>query len=340
MTDETAELQALIDSSESLTLDRDWTCNGTITITRPIVLDFAGHTLRAITDLSETLDGTSTTRLARRARAHLRIQSAGGVTVLRPHIIGAHPNGGMTEDAYDPNAEAQHGIDILDSENVLIRDAVVSDVWGDFVYVGKASDGVEVNGLHGRRNGRQGIAVSSGANITFAKLDLDQVRRTMIDLEPNRGSETVERVLVEDSTFGEARLNFLSCSSAAGHIGDITLDNLSVVMPFRSTIGNAAVLDRGPFFLRRIRAVKWHGSPLGACVAVTNTDGLIVDDCFIPTQPGRNMHLIRTRGDCSNIIVAHTELPNAVGIAHPESERRVVGFSNSVGYEPTTYPAP
>lgn len=331
--DETAELQALIDGSPAdtfLKFDRNWYCNGTIQITKPVRIDFNGFFIRAITDLSETLDGTSTKRLARRARAHVRILNTGGVDLIDPWIIGAHPNGGFADDAYDPDAEAQHGLDILNSSDVSIFDAVVSDVYGDFCYVGKGSRKVYVEGLHGRRNGRQGIAVSSGADVAFYNLDLDLVRRTMIDLEPNKGSERVERVLIKGATIGEARANFLSCSSAAGHIGDITIRDINSVMPFRSNVGSELVPNRGPFFFQNLNFVKWHGSPLQCCIKVINTQGLAFDSCRVPTQPGRSMKFIKTEGACSNIVVSNCEFPNAVGTVHQDSGP-VMTYGNSIG---------
>jgi hypothetical protein len=338
--DESGELQLQINElpvGGTLVFDKDWNCNSTILINKPMTLDFNGFTLRAITDLAETIDGTSTARLNRRARAQIRIKDAEQVTLLRPHIIGAHPNGGMSAEAYDPATEAQHGIDILSSFDVNVIGGEVSDVWGDFVYVGKGSSRITVDGLKGRRNGRQGFGMASGSDVWLKNLDFDQVRRAMIDLEPNTLAESVQRVLIENCKFGESRLLVLAASGAGGHIGDVTLRDLDIVMPFRSTIGHTLREGRGPFHLQNIKVQKWHGSPLQSAFGITNANNILVENCHIPLQPARDMKFIRTYGNCSNIVVINCEFPNATAVVHQDSGP-VMSVGNSTGPDLTKKP--
>lgn len=92
-----------------------------------------------------------------------------------------------------------HGINVVSSENVTIRDFSVRDCWGDCIYVGKNSKNIIIKNCkldHGRR---QGISVTSADGVLIENCFISNVSGTnpqaAIDIEPNH-NEIVDNVII------------------------------------------------------------------------------------------------------------------------------------------------
>lgn len=72
-----------------------------------------------------------------RERAHLSIVGGSDIVVRNLRIRGANPNAGVSDAAYVADREAQHGIQLHGPERVLIQRVTITDVYGDFVYIGR-----------------------------------------------------------------------------------------------------------------------------------------------------------------------------------------------------------
>ncbi len=156
----------------------------------------------------------TTTRLSAQ-HGHLWIDGGTNVVVRGLTIRGANPNGGTGEDAYDRDLENAGGIRITGTLGVELADDTVTDVFGDFVYVGRAEDrtwseDVWIHDSRFARNGRQGIAVTAARRVIIEDNRFDQLRRSTIDLEPNTRSSGVEDVFVLDNKVGPGRLRFIA----------------------------------------------------------------------------------------------------------------------------------
>jgi hypothetical protein len=131
--------------------------------------------------------------------------------------------------------------------HVLLDNVRASDVYGDFVYIsssrrGQPSEHVAIVRSHFNRNGRQGIAITSGRVVTIRGNDIAGVARSMFDLEPNTTLEAVRDVRIEQNTTGAA-LNFWIASKGAGNqIGDV--DVRGNIM--RSATGGLVFVFGGP----------------------------------------------------------------------------------------------
>jgi hypothetical protein len=138
-------------------------------------------------------------------------------------VRGAHPHGGMSDDAYQSKYEAQHGFWFEGTRDVLLDHVTVTDVYGDFVYIGKDldthiwSERVTVRWSTFARNGRQGISVTAGRDVRIEHNSITDTRRSTIDLEPNTPSWGAERVVIADNMIGPGRLMFV----AAGGNGPV-----------------------------------------------------------------------------------------------------------------------
>jgi len=142
-------------------------------------------------------------------------------------VQGANPRGGTSEDAYVRKLETQHGFRIEGTDGVQLDHVAVSDVYGDFVYIGRdpsrvASRSVWIHDSDFARNGRQGIAVVAAADVIIEHNQFDQTRRSTIDLEPNARSWHVSDVFVLNNTVGKGRLLFVA-SHGQGPVDDIVI---------------------------------------------------------------------------------------------------------------------
>jgi len=143
-------------------------------------------------------------------------------------VRGVHPNGGTSEGAYVERLELQHGFKFLSTAGAELDHVTVTDVYGDFVYLGR--DGrlklpcrdIWIHDSTFARNGRQGIAVTDARNVIIERNHFDETRRSTIDLEPNTRSWHVSNVFIMNNTVGEGRLLFVA-SHGGGPVDDVVI---------------------------------------------------------------------------------------------------------------------
>jgi hypothetical protein len=145
------------------------------------------------------------------SRSHLRIIGGSDLAVRNLEIRGANPHAGIEGDAYVPALEGQHGIRIEGATDVELDGVRVSDVHGDFVYLGRHleddrwTERVWIHDSTFARSGRQGISVTGGRDIVIEHNTITDVRMATIDLEPHP-SFGAENIHVIENRFGPVRL--------------------------------------------------------------------------------------------------------------------------------------
>ncbi len=257
-----------------------------------------------------------------RERAHLSVVGGSDITIRNLQIRGAHPDGGTGDGAYVAEREAQHGIQLHGPERVRIRHVTITDVYGDFVYIGRdlrrqlssyaqSSRDITVTDSVFSRNGRQGIAVTQASRVLIARNDVSEVRRTTFDLEPNGPSWLVEDVSIEDNQVGTGRLNFLS-AAGRGPVNNIRVSGNQLT----EHAMNAMIIDRDGASRRNWSFIgnesdRPFGSPLIGAVVGYGLQGVAFQDNVQPMQPGRNMVGIRLERSCGAIVDGNV-LVNAV----------------------------
>ena len=195
-----------------------------------------------------TIDGNGATVFATTTGERTRSQwnvVGGRRIVFRDLVVkGANPNGGTGDTAYNAELEAQHGFNIVGATGVELDHVTVSDVYGDFAYVGQRRGGewsrkVWVHDSTFTRNGRQGISVVAGRDIVLERNTIGDTRRATFDLEPNSTKGGAKNVFILDNTVGDGRLLFLA-SHGSGPVDDVTVSgnrlsdrvmSISVVAP-------------------------------------------------------------------------------------------------------------
>jgi hypothetical protein len=154
--------------------------------------------------------------------------NGGARLVFRDLIVrGANPQGGIEGEAYREDLEAQHAFRFVAARDVELDGVTVTDVYGDFVYIGMNnndvwSQNIWIHESSFARNGRQGIAITAARNVVIEDNDIRLTRRSTIDLEPNTDRGGVENIHILDNRVGQGRLLFL-----ASH-GDGPVNNVVV----------------------------------------------------------------------------------------------------------------
>ncbi|HEX5094742.1 MAG TPA: right-handed parallel beta-helix repeat-containing protein, partial [Acidimicrobiia bacterium] len=289
----TAQLQRFIDAVP----------NGTI-ISFPGAARYRlGGTLRLVSRRAITLDGNGATLFATpsplRERAQLELDESFDIVVQGFRIVGSNPNAGTGEDAYNPDYEAQHGINVLGGQRINIVRNEIRDVYGDFVYIGHgrprrddepSAVTIRDNLMHA--NGRQGITVTHGFDIDIVDNSIYDVRRTTIDFEPNVPEDTVAGVQIRSNRIGAGRLLFVG-AEGNGVVNDIAV----VGNKLQGRTMSASF--RAPYGTRRSGIVwvgnvsdKGSGNPDGATIGIHGYDHIHVSDNVQPSNIRRDMHMV------------------------------------------------
>lgn len=260
---------------------------------------------------------TITTSRGDRTRQHWRLLRGERIVIKNLTVVGANPRAGVTDGAYVVKLEAQHGFNVAGTRGLELDRITVSDVYGDFVYLGfdsvsrRWSEDVRIHDSVFSRNGRQGIALTGARRVRIDHNTIGDVRRATFDFEPNGGLTGVEQVLVEENAIGLGRLNFIS-AVGMGPVNEVTFrNNVLKGRAMNSTIGSFS--DR-----RRAWAIvgnttdTGHGTPAGAVIGVRRVDGLLVTGNTQRVQPGRSMYLVATSDVC-DVVVRGNTVPNGFG---------------------------
>ncbi len=152
-----------------------------------------------------------------RMRAHFEIRDSESVTVRDLAVEGPNPDG-----MFRPEFEAQAGFVVSRSRAVTLDRVTARATYGDGVYVTGGSVDVTVRRCALDHNGRQGVAVVDGDNVTVEQCDITGTGRSVIDLEPAHG--LVRTVHIRDNRIGEYT-NFLLAAVGAGEgVADVWLE--------------------------------------------------------------------------------------------------------------------
>jgi hypothetical protein len=183
-----------------------------------VTIDGRGSTLVAPTDGATTPVPRYNFRAAwPRLRQHVDIENSTGITVRDLTVVGPNPTG-----EFKARFEGQAGFAIARSNDVTLDHVAVRATYGDGVYIVGHSTGVHVQDCTLDHNGRQGVAVTDGVDITVERCAIVSAGRSAIDLEPARGA--ARNVHVQDNEVRDAT-NFLLAAGGAGvNVGDVWLE--------------------------------------------------------------------------------------------------------------------
>ena len=143
------------------------------------------------------------------------------------------------------------GISILHSNNVLVSGLTMMNCWGDCVYVGEKSENVTIERCILDHSRRQGISITSAANVIIKDNKISNVAGTLpefgIDIEPDPGESCVN-VCVENVSITNCKGGILSWGGAPGaFVEGITIKSCKFSgierIPFRFDKCNSVLVE-------------------------------------------------------------------------------------------------
>lgn len=177
---------------------------GTVYIPSGIYLIDPARAIELIDNVILNLDDNAVLKAMATRQANyeiIRIRDANNVEVSGGSIIGdrkIHTGTG---------GEWGHGISIIGSNNIKIRNVSISDCWGDGIYIGSTSQQnycqkISIDKFHIDYCRRNGITIISGKNITIANGMISNTRGTNpqagLCLEPNDTAEIMQNVVIKN----------------------------------------------------------------------------------------------------------------------------------------------
>lgn len=267
------------------------------------------------------LDGNGaksiTTTRGDRVRQHWRFLGGERLVVRNLTVVGANPNAGTSEAAGVRELEAQHGFNFAGSHGVELDGVTVTDVYGDFVYLGwdsgngRWTEDVHIHDSTFLRNGRQGMAFTGARRVRVEGNRIGETRRATFDLEPNGGGTGVEDVVIENNDVGAGRLNFIA-AVGVGPVNRIAVRNNRLTgRAMNSTIGSTTERRRDWQVTGNVSDSS-YGNPGGGIMAFRLIDRLVVSGNVQRAQAGRNMYLVDTNRVCG-VRVSRNTVSNGAG---------------------------
>lgn len=212
-------LQALVDATPAGgTLDlagRTFTSAVPVMVRGPIKI--VGNDARILTAASKA-----------RVWPNLIIRGAGVQFSGRVFVEGSKPDGA----GYDPDREAQHGVELQGVTDFSMSGWRVVNTWGDAVYVGKHngrwSSRVTVEDFGSEEIGRQQITLAAVRDVLITNFTLASGNRSVFDLEPPGHDWGAQRVRITDGTVRQPHGYLLACKGvgASGSVRDVHFSHI------------------------------------------------------------------------------------------------------------------
>lgn len=297
-----------------------------------------------------------------RLREHVEIRDSERVTVH--DLIVEGPNGDGT---FRPELEGQAGFVVSRSRNVILDGVTAHGTYGDGVYVVGGSVNVTVRRCTLDHNGRQGVAIVDGDNVTVEDCTIRATGRSVIDLEPAHG--LVRTVHVRKNRV-DGYVNFLLAAVGAGTgVQDVWLEDNQVkggrgVSVYAGTerstrsgihvIGNRADGPSGGYEGTLMRFTRFDGIEVRnnhQQVSAGTTPVLLHNSCNA-TISGNDFgsvaeaNVVKSDGDCTTGPQAKFQTPTGatrgprVPRSTPTSRPRVARTTTTTSRAPVRQPTP
>lgn len=225
--------------------------DGTLKIAYRSGLTFAGN--------GTTLNGKFHTQ---GHAAHVHVYMSKGITFTDMTVKGANPHAGVGDNAFQRERQWEAAWEISGSEGVMLTSVRASDLFGDFVTIepewirpkAYTSRNITVQNSHFERNGRQGISISGGEDVTIRNNYIGEVRHALLDLEPEWPTLPIDNVRFTGNRTGAVRLLWIAnggvCNAGVSNVyvaNNVMEENAGI--PLFLTLTPSGCAARGPFIL-------------------------------------------------------------------------------------------
>jgi hypothetical protein len=215
------------------------------------------------------------------------------ITVRNFTLRGSNANGG-TSRSHNGGCEHQAGISIFQSRHIEIAHVTITHTNGDCLYIdygGRARvwvDGVVFRDSTCKSNGRQGVAVVAGRNITVKRVRFDKIAMNVLDVEPNTSSGGGVNVRFLDNKVGTYSIDadwdqfLFAMSGANGRVRNIRVEGNRVT---GGTLKSYVGIRRSTnvIFRNNRSTVTAQNDPV---VTFQSVDGLVVTGNRQPLRSG------------------------------------------------------
>jgi hypothetical protein len=278
-------------------------------------IDGNGARIFALTDGSDATPTPSFGFQWPRTRQHMLFVGGSEIAIRDLTIVGANPNAGSEEGAYVESLEGQHGLKFDGVRGVQLVRVNVSDVYGDFLYLGgfdgNYTSDVHVTGCRFERSGRQGVAITAAEDVVIENSHVGEVARTIFDIEPNTINGGGRRITIRNNTIGPCRHLLLSAGGQGPNVGEIELsDNTLLGMQLKIAVQAADGARRGPFRILRNTSDLVLGLPVPA-MRFIRVDGIEIRGNVQPMVLARAMVGVTARESCG-VTVTDNVFLNAI----------------------------
>jgi hypothetical protein len=215
-------------------------------------------------------------------------------------------------------------------------------VWGDFVTIEAQSTYVTISGNQMTTDGRQGIAVTNARHVVIDGNTMNDMRRSVFDLEANYASDVIDDVRIVNNTTGESRLVWLANGGRSTHISNIVIDNNTMIGTGLGVIYSAtpagATLRRGPWTIDnnrfKMKSTTWDA------MTFSGSSGISIHDNVVRIPRGIKVAMVRS-GRSDHLQVHHNDFTFATKILVPgdttawcESDNLPAALSRNVSCDP------
>lgn len=261
-----------------------------------------------------------------RYRQHLRFTEGSNITIRKLHVRGVNPEGGITKPGYNAELEAQHGFEFRGTDGVELSEISVTDVFGDFVYLGRfmfqvpgqpyKEEGkeawcsrVRIHNSFFARSGRMGIGITGARDVIIRDNNIGDIRWSTFSIEPSGRGWGARHVSYINNHIGKSRhLTF----SAKGRgpieyvdfIANVVIGDdlyIGIIPPSTERRSNFRILYN--------TATNRHGNPGGQVMRFVRCDGVEVIGNHQPMELNRGMALVGVE-DCTNVVVRRNSTPD------------------------------
>ncbi len=250
-------------------------------------------------------------------RSNVRIEASDTIAIYDLAVRGANPHAGVARNAYQTAREHQHGFEILSSAYVALVRVTATDVYGDFVYVGRTSRGpwssvVWILDSHFARNGRQGIALVAASYVDVERNAISGVRMDTFDFEPNGAGAGVAHVTVRGNTVGAGRLLFVG-ANGKGPVNDVTISgNRLHAQALQIWAEHPRAGNRNRWKITGNTSDLALGNPHGAAMRMRHVNGVQISGNVQPFQARRKMVMANVVDSC-HVVVRGDTRPGSIG---------------------------
>ncbi len=250
-------------------------------------------------------------------RANVRIQNSSDIVVHNLVLKGANPHGGTYDDSHQLAYEGQHGFSLLTDTNISLLNNTVTDVYGDFVYIGRTNphtpwtNKVIIRNNHFSRNGRQGITIIDARNVLVQWNTITDITRATFDFEGGSPGGGVEGVMIVQNEIGVGRLVLVAAQSinpvnhvliGANHVHGQNL---------QMWIENDKPGNRIGWMIVGNTSDMISGNPHRAAMRIDHVNQLDLRDNVQRFQVGRGMVLANIENSC-NYSFGGNQIPGAI----------------------------